>query len=182
MSLVVEDGTGLSTAESYVSVADADTFIKSEPRGEDWLDLDTGDKEKFLRQAARILDLECDWIGSPTSETQALAWPRVNARRQDPPTYETVTGYTNLLTGFYYPDDEVPREVVRANAVMARYLMQSDRYPAAENARTTGVATAKGSRSYGRQDGVGGRVLPLEVAALTRRLTNSSSRPMRRVA
>jgi len=182
MSLVVEDGTGLSTAEAYISVADADTFFAAEPRGTEWAALTTSQKEQALRAAARILDLECQWIGFPVSETQALAWPRSNARREDPVTYVIETGFANLVSGFYYAETDVPLNVKRANSLMAMATIRQDRYPLAEQSRTSGVSTAKGSRSYSRQDGVGGQVLPLEVQSCVRRLCNTSSRPLRRVA
>ena len=50
MSLVVEDGTGKADAESYISVADADTYHSN--RGNtDWAALTTTEKEQLLRGA-----------------------------------------------------------------------------------------------------------------------------------
>ena len=50
MTLVIEDGTGKSNAESYISVADADTYHSN--RGNtDWAALTTAEKERLLRIA-----------------------------------------------------------------------------------------------------------------------------------
>ena len=50
MSLIVEDGTGKSNAESYISVADADTY-HSNRDNTDWAALTTAEKERLLRIA-----------------------------------------------------------------------------------------------------------------------------------
>ena len=74
MALVVEDGTGLSTAESYISVADADTY-HSDRGNALWTGTDAV-KEEALRQATEYLDATYDWKGSISLTTQALNWPR----------------------------------------------------------------------------------------------------------
>ncbi len=78
MSLVTEDGTGLATAESYLSVADADTYWSN--RGDStWAAGTTAGKEEALRRATQYLDAEFIWIGAIASTTQALGWPRAGA-------------------------------------------------------------------------------------------------------
>lgn len=77
MALVVEDGTGLSTAESYISVTDADTYIAAY-KGADaaWDAATTTAKEIAARQAAQYIDGRYRWQGEVYSATQALDWPR----------------------------------------------------------------------------------------------------------
>ena len=50
MTIIVEDGTGLANAESYVSVVDANTY-HSKLGNDAWTDLDTSVKEQLLRKA-----------------------------------------------------------------------------------------------------------------------------------
>jgi hypothetical protein len=81
MALVVEDGTGLANAESYVSVADADTYVSNymtDATNTLWTALGTPAKEKALRRATAYIDTEYGerWKGRRTTEDQALDWPR----------------------------------------------------------------------------------------------------------
>jgi len=78
MALIVEDGTGLSTAESYLSETDADTYWSN--RGDaTWAAATTAAKEESLRRATQYLDASFNWIGVIKSTTQALNWPRAAA-------------------------------------------------------------------------------------------------------
>lgn len=74
--LIVEDGTGLSNAESYVSVADADAY-HSAMGNSSWATGDTAAKEAALRRGTQYLDAHYSFAGEPLTETQALEWPRV---------------------------------------------------------------------------------------------------------
>ena len=77
MALVVENGDGLSTAESYISTADADTYIAAF-KGADatWDGATSSAKEVAARQATQYIDGLYNWIGEVYSSTQALDWPR----------------------------------------------------------------------------------------------------------
>lgn len=77
MALVVEDGTGLSTAESYISTADADTYIAAY-KGADatWDGATTSAKEIAARQATQYIDGYYKWQGEVYSAVQELDWPR----------------------------------------------------------------------------------------------------------
>jgi len=75
MSLIVEDGTGLSNSESYCSETFADTY--HENRGNsDWLLV--VDKEAALRKATEYMlqVYRFKWTGYRAVTTQALDWPR----------------------------------------------------------------------------------------------------------
>lgn len=78
MALEVEDGTGKANAESYCSVAAADTY-HSNQGNTSWADLDTEVKEQSLRKATRYLDGIFVFSGSKNTREQALQWPRFNA-------------------------------------------------------------------------------------------------------
>lgn len=80
MALVVEDGTGLANADSYTSVADADTYIaayKSDVTA--WDAATDAAKEVAARQATQHLDFSYRWKGERETSTQSLDWPRVYA-------------------------------------------------------------------------------------------------------
>lgn len=78
-TLVVEDGTGLSTAESYVSVAWADTYLRKRARAATWDTYDTATKAAYLIAATEYLDAHCNWRGNILTTTQLLGWPRSGA-------------------------------------------------------------------------------------------------------
>lgn len=101
MALVVEDGTGLSNAESYISVADAETRLGN--LGDTtFAALSTAAKEQALRKATIYMEgaFRSRWKGTRLLRAQALSWPRHGA---------TVDGY-NL------DSDMVPTEVANACA------------------------------------------------------------------
>lgn len=76
MALVVEDGTGLSTAESYISVADAATRHTNFGNSA-WTGTDAA-KEAALRQATAYMEqvYRQRWKGNRHTTDQALSWPR----------------------------------------------------------------------------------------------------------
>ncbi len=105
MSIVVEDGTGLSTAESYISIADADTYFIN--RGiTSWDALDnTDDKEPALRKATEYMinEYRKRWQGARFTEAQALDWPRVGV----------------VVDSWSIDSDSVPEIIARACAEFA---------------------------------------------------------------
>lgn len=84
MAFVVEDGTGLSTANSYLSDTDADTYFADHGAPATW----TGTaavKQEALRMATQYLDAVYGsrWKGRRRLSTQSLDWPRINAVDND---------------------------------------------------------------------------------------------------
>jgi hypothetical protein len=84
MALVVEDGTGLADANSYISVADADTY-HSDRGHTDWTAAAAEEKEQALILATQYLDgrYRKRWKGYKSTTGQALSWPRLNVRDED---------------------------------------------------------------------------------------------------
>lgn len=80
MALEVEDGTGKANAESYISVADADTR-QSSLGMTTWASLTTDEKEQALRRATIYMEgaYSSLWKGTRSSSAQALSWPRSGA-------------------------------------------------------------------------------------------------------
>ena len=84
MSLIVEDDTGLSTAEAYISVADSETYMTNVYGASEtlWTAATDAVKEQALRRATRYLDTQYDFVGTRLTIDQALEWPRSNAIEQ----------------------------------------------------------------------------------------------------
>lgn len=114
MSIIVEDGTGLSTAESYISVADATTYFSA--RGDTtWAAISTDAlREAYLRKATEYMTqvYRSRWEGVRYTETQALDWPREGVVRDS----------------WQVDTDEVPVEVQRACAELALKASAAELY------------------------------------------------------
>ncbi len=75
MSLTVEDGTGLPSADSYASRADADAYHAARGNAA-WAAASTDARDAALRLATQYLDTRYRWVGNRSTLTQALEWPR----------------------------------------------------------------------------------------------------------
>lgn len=107
MAFVVEDGTGLATATSLVSVADADTYW-TDRVGDNaaWLALDEDVKQRQLILASDYMrnTRRYNWTGNRKLVTQRQPWPRTGA-------FERGAGAIG--------DSVVPFQVVEAVAYLA---------------------------------------------------------------
>ena len=85
MTLIVEDGTGKTTSESYCSVAQADAYHSVRSTASTWVDFDTDAKEAALRLATDYIQqlYAGRWVGRRCTDGQALDWPRYDADRPD---------------------------------------------------------------------------------------------------
>lgn len=112
MPLTVEDGSGLSNADSYISVADADTYHASQGAPSGWTGADAV-KEAALRQATAYLDnvYGLRWVGSRINQTMSLDWPRYGVIDRD---------------GFEVVATAVPVEVENATAYVALKVLEGD--------------------------------------------------------
>ena len=115
MAIVVEDGTGKSTAESYISVADASTYHTA--RGNTaWAALTTDAiREQCLRKATDFMRqaYRSRWQGYRVNEDQALDWPR----------------YGVEVEGYAVDSDIVPTEIKNACAELALKASSADLNP-----------------------------------------------------
>lgn len=104
MTLIVEDGTGLTNANSYISVAGADAYVAERIIGSTkttWDAASTSSKESALIRATDYLDenYRSRWKGYRGSQDQALDWPR----------YSVVDG-----DGYLVASDAVPGQLSSA--------------------------------------------------------------------
>lgn len=113
MALVVEDGTGVATANSYVSVADADNFFLDRA-DTTWAAASEAAKEGALVRAAEFLDHSYEWKGVRTHQHQAMKWPRFGVLDED---------------GYPIPSHEVPQAVISAQLQLALAALAGDLLP-----------------------------------------------------
>lgn len=125
MSLVTEDGTGLTTAESYCSVADADTYHTNFGNAS-WAALATAAKEVALRKASAYMTqtYRGRWDGWRVNVHQALDWPRSMVRIKD------------AVAVAYYANTAVPTVVANACADLALRSVTTTLLPDLEPAVT----------------------------------------------
>jgi hypothetical protein len=120
MSLVVEDGTARSDAESYISVADATTYHANRGNAAWAAVADDPTREQLLRKATDFMvgAYRQRWMGYRAKSTQALDWPRYEVPMPD--------AVMNNQYMAYYPYNEVPAVVQRACAELALRAIDGD--------------------------------------------------------
>lgn len=151
--LNIEDGSGLSSADSYISLVDARIYAANYGYT---LPEDDALAEISLRRAVAYLDLQERFLsGERLTLTQSLAWPRKNSYKY--------AGNTSI------PSDAVPSDIKNAQVIAAEY------YGANETARevstgqnvieeTVGPITTK----YSEGSGDGAKTYITEVDDLLR--------------
>lgn len=171
MALIVEDGTGKADAESYISVADADTYF-SKRGNATWAALTTDQKEQALRKGTDYMveTYRLRWKGSRVNGVQALDWPRAFVLRDDF-RYAGMNGATMIGGDAFYPSNEVPEEVKRACAEMAvrsrTYAELSPDAAAQVKSETVGpisVTYADGARQSVKYAAIDGILRPFLIA------------------
>ncbi len=83
MALIVEDGTGTAGAQSYASVAVADTY-HADFGNESWDNYGEQEKEIALREATRYIDAVYEFVGEKKFYNQPLQWPRYGYADYEP--------------------------------------------------------------------------------------------------
>lgn len=81
MTIVVEDGTGLSDANAYVSVDYINTYA-TQRNNANWTGIDSK-KEGAIITATQYIDATFDFKGTLSSTTQALSFPRTDVYDKD---------------------------------------------------------------------------------------------------
>lgn len=110
--LIVEDGSGVPGANSYVSIEYARSyFIGRRLYSSAWTVASRETQEIALRMASVVLDAEFSWSGTlPVNSAQGLAWPFQDA----------VDRYGNAVVG-------VPKALKDAVCETALWLLAQDR-------------------------------------------------------
>lgn len=112
MALIVTPGA--ADADSYATLAEANTYNASRPFTTSWSDATDPEKEAALKEAARLLDAVFRWTGAAVDAVQALAWPRSGMA--------TRNGFAIPTTG----SDSIPKALKDAQSEFARRLIDAD--------------------------------------------------------
>lgn len=99
---------------SYVSVAEADTFFSNYLYSDTWEATDEETKKKALITATSMLDINFIWWGIKTDPDQTLDFPR------------TSTVY-NIGCGNNDPEN-IPKEIKDATCIQAQYILDNNVY------------------------------------------------------
>ena len=129
MATPVIDVTPFSlTANSYATVAEADTYHDAHLYADTWTAMTTAEKTVALIMATRILDYKVEWAHYPTKERelQILQWPR--------------TGLVDLDGFSTVDEDTIPQRMKEVTAEYARQLKDSDR-TADSDVETQGISS-----------------------------------------
>lgn len=97
-TIIVEDGTRVTGANSYVTVAELTTY--ADERG---VTISAAEEEDLLIQAMDYLE-SLDYIGYRYTEDQALSWPRSDAKK-----YKI----------YWYDTNEIPQDLKDAQCEIA---------------------------------------------------------------
>jgi hypothetical protein len=143
---------GSASANSYATVAEADTYHDSRLFATDWTGAATATKTVALIMATRLLDAIYAWESWATDATQALQWPRTGilARNQ-----------LELVDSTVIPD-----ELKNATAEFARQLIVADR-SLDSDIETQGITSLRaGPVSLTFKNGVYTKTVPDAVVSL----------------
>ena len=145
LTLIKEDGTGLVTANSYATAAEADSYFEAHLYASAWTAATATTKAAALVMATRLVDSQYQFNGFRAHDTQALQWPR--ERCPDPDrNLVTSTTMSPVLTNFV-PSTLVPQAVAFAVCEMARELLIADRTAAPPGLGIDSVATANATHA-----------------------------------
>lgn len=142
LTLVKEDGTGRTDANSYADVADGDAYHDGHLYATAWTGATPDRKAAALVMATRLIDSQFQFNGGRTSASQALQWPRAECRDPDKGLL-AVSVLLPMLSNFV-DYNVVPPAVVQATCEMARELLVVDRTaaPPGEGIDSTQTASA----------------------------------------
>jgi hypothetical protein len=111
---------GGATSNSYVTLQEFVDYADLRLHVEEYRVANADDRIRALVMAAKRLNRE-NWLGTPVSTTQALAWPRYEVRKPDyVRTYGSITTSANYqYFNDFYPTDEIPVIIKEAQYELA---------------------------------------------------------------
>ena len=142
LTLIKEDGTGRTDANSYATAAEADAYFEGHLYASAWTAATATTKASALVMATRLVDSQYQFNGFRAHDTQALQWPRERWPDPDPDrNLVTASTLSPMLTNFV-PSTAVPQGVAAAVCEMARELLIVDRTASPPGEGIDSVATA----------------------------------------
>ena len=124
MAISIVTTASSSTANSYISLSDADDIVDGFVEDDDvtaWGSATDDQKNRALYTATQRIDRE-RFIGARTEDDQALQWPRTGVRKPDTYVNTYATGFPFRISDDFFDDDEIPDQVKKAQVVLALYL------------------------------------------------------------
>lgn len=128
--LVKETGAGLTDANSYASVSDADAYHEGHLYSSAWTGASAATKEAALVMATRLIDGSYQFNGYRSSDTQALQWPRQHCPDPDKLASAWTAQFGTVRPEF--DSDKIPKVLADATCEVARELAKADSTDAAE--------------------------------------------------
>ena len=111
-TLVAETGSGVSGANSYATVSNADTYFEGQIYKDSWIKASAAQKAQALAMATSTLDTLVSWDGTKKASTNPLEWPRKNVTEKN---------------GYAVADNIIPDVVKEATYLTALGLLESNR-------------------------------------------------------
>ena len=124
MAVTIVATAGSATANSYITLSEADDFVEAMISSTDVSKWSTGTddtRNRALAAATQRLDRE-RFLGARATDTQALQWPRTGVRKPDTYVNTYATGFPFRISDDYFTDEEIPDQVKRAQIELAVYL------------------------------------------------------------
>ena len=124
MAITIDATVGGASANSYLTLADAQDLIDGMVENDDvtaWASATTDQKNRALYSATQRLDRE-RFLGARATDTQALQWPRTGVRKPDTYINTYAVGFPFKITTDYFTDTEIPDQIKQAQVVLAVYL------------------------------------------------------------
>lgn len=129
MAVTIVATVGSASANSFVTLAEAATYMESRLNGSTWeTDASTDTKNRALVEATRWLSV-LPWQGARVDSTQALSWPRAWAPDPDSPN----------LAYDYFATDAIPVRVKDATCELAFQFVKAGTTDVAALDPSTGV-------------------------------------------
>jgi len=113
-AVIVETGAGLTNANSYVAIADVDTYTADHGADALWDAASEAEQQEAVIEATQYIDAvyNARWLGLRTNRTQRLAWPRAGIVDPD---------------GYDVDSDDLPRALEEATIEAAlRHFSETD--------------------------------------------------------
>ena len=140
LTLVKEDGSGRTDANSYADVADGDAYFEGHLYASAWTAAAADRKAAALVMATRLIDSQFQFNGFRAHSEQALQWPREKC--PDPDASLVSLSVLGWVGDNFVEPDLVPSAVGQAACEMARELLIADRTAAPAGEGLDSVATA----------------------------------------
>jgi len=118
MACTIDATVGGAAANSYCTIAEANSYNESHVSGATWAAATDDAKCQALQTATRLLNSYVEWVGSPTTTTQALPWPRLYA--------PWVAGCGAPENSLYVSSTIIPSQLKMATSEYARLLLVND--------------------------------------------------------